>query len=90
MLEFFSTFSHMQPAFAPFSTAAYSNVAFQIISYALETITGKKYENMLADSVINKLGLSNTFYNAPSETLGIIPGTADGTHWYYSLGEENP
>jgi len=45
---------------------------------------------MLNDSVINKLGMSNTFYNAPDESLGIIPGTVESTDWYYSLGEENP
>jgi CubicO group peptidase (beta-lactamase class C family) len=87
--EFFSTFSKLQPAFAPYATAAYSNVAYQILSYALETITGRTYEDMLND-VIKNLGLKNTFYNAPNETKGIIPGTVNSTHWYYSLGEENP
>ncbi|TVY68709.1 Beta-lactamase-like protein sdnR [Lachnellula suecica] len=88
--QFFSTFSRMQPALAPFSTAAYSNVAYQILGYALQTITGKTFESMLTSSVLTPLGLSNTFYNAPTETRGIIPGTVKSTNWYYSLGEENP
>jgi len=79
----------MQPAFAPYATAAYSNVAYQILAYALENITGKTYEDMLND-VMKKLDLTNTYYNAPNDTKGIIPGTVDSTHWYYSLGEENP
>ncbi|TVY39709.1 Beta-lactamase-like protein [Lachnellula occidentalis] len=88
--QFFNILQRFDPAFAPFSTAAYSNIAYQILSYALEAITGKSYEAMLDESIINKLNLKSTFYNAPYEAVGIIPGTVKSTNWYYSLGEENP
>ena len=82
--------ARFDPAFAPFATPAYSNIAYQILAYALEAITGKVFEDMITDSVFYELGLSHTFYNAPDASLGIIPGTAESTNWYYSLGEENP
>ncbi|TVY40923.1 Beta-lactamase-like protein [Lachnellula subtilissima] len=88
--QFFNVLQRFDPAFAPFGTAAYSNIAYQILSYALEAITGKSFEAMLDESIINRLGLQRTFYNAPYESIGIIPGTVKSTNWYYSLGEENP
>ncbi|TVY91986.1 Beta-lactamase-like protein, partial [Lachnellula willkommii] len=88
--QFFNILQRFDPAFAPYGTAAYSNIAYQILSYALEAITGKGFEQMLDESIITRLGLQSTFYNAPYESVGIIPGTVKSTNWYYSLGEENP
>ncbi|KAI0869028.1 beta-lactamase/transpeptidase-like protein [Hypoxylon argillaceum] len=75
------------PSFAPSTTPAYSNVAFQLLGYALETITGKTFESLLKETVTGPLGLNNTFLRAPEHARGIIPGDPDQTGWSFDLGE---
>ncbi|KAI1172666.1 beta-lactamase/transpeptidase-like protein [Nemania sp. FL0916] len=85
--QFFSGIEKFYPSFAPFTSPAYSNVGFQLLGYALETITGKTFESLLKDTVLSPLGLNNTFLRAPDRARGIIPGTPDQTGWTFDLGE---
>lgn len=80
----------MLPAFASGETPAYSNIAFQIFSYALEGITGKSFQSSVEDGVLKPLNLSSTFYTTPNDTLGVIPGSWKDTQWAVQLGEETP
>jgi CubicO group peptidase (beta-lactamase class C family) len=80
----------MYPSYAAWQTATYSNVAYQLLAYALENITGKKYTDILNDRVIKPLGLKRTFYEKPPDSLGVIPGTEKETYWGVSLGEASP
>ncbi|KAI0134917.1 beta-lactamase/transpeptidase-like protein [Daldinia grandis] len=85
--QFFNGISLFYPSLAPFQTPAYSNVAFQLLGYALETITGKTFQTLMEESVIKPLGLNNTFLKAPEDSLGIIPGDHDKTGWAFDIGE---
>ncbi|KAH8772939.1 beta-lactamase/transpeptidase-like protein [Hyaloscypha finlandica] len=76
--------------FAPGETPAYSNVAFQILSYALETMTGRSYQTSLQDKLLKPLNLAHTFYTTPNESVGVIPGNPSSTGWTNNLGEESP
>ncbi|KAJ8114270.1 hypothetical protein ONZ43_g4943 [Nemania bipapillata] len=85
--QFFNGIERFYPSLAPFTSPAYSNVAFQLLGYALETITGKTFDILLKDTVIGPLGLNNTFLRAPEHARGIIPGDPDQTGWSFDLGE---
>ncbi|KAI5861567.1 beta-lactamase/transpeptidase-like protein [Durotheca rogersii] len=85
--QFFNGISQFYPSLAPFQSPAYSNVAFQLLGYALETITGKKFETIVEETVIEPLGLNRTFLRAPNDSLGIIPGDYFETGWAYDIGE---
>ncbi|KAJ3566853.1 hypothetical protein NPX13_g6978 [Xylaria arbuscula] len=85
--QFFSGIEKFYPSLPPFTTAAYSNVGFQLLGYALETITGKTYESLLEETILRPLGLNNTFLRAPEHSRGIIPGDPDSTGWSFDLGE---
>ncbi|KAI0466017.1 beta-lactamase/transpeptidase-like protein [Xylaria cf. heliscus] len=85
--QFFSGIEKFYPSLPPFTSAAYSNVGFQLLGYALETITGKPFESLLKETVIGPLGLNNTFLRAPENARGIIPGNPDQTGWSFDLGE---
>ncbi|KAI0150684.1 beta-lactamase/transpeptidase-like protein [Xylariaceae sp. FL1272] len=85
--QFFQGIEGFYPSLAPMTTPAYSNVAFQLLGYALETITGKSFEALLNDTVLAPLGLNNTFLRAPDQARGIIPGDPDETGWTFDLGE---
>ncbi|KAI0101490.1 beta-lactamase/transpeptidase-like protein [Nemania sp. FL0031] len=85
--QFFSGIETFYPSFAPFTSPAYSNVAFQLLGYALETMTGKTFESLLQETVLGPLGLNSTFLRAPERARGIIPGNPDQTGWSFDLGE---
>lgn len=80
----------MYPSYAPWQTPTYSDVAYQLLAYALENITGKNYTSSLNDRVVNPLGLNRTYYDTPPESVGIIPGTVKDTYWAVSLGQGSP
>jgi len=80
----------MYPSYQPWQTATYSNVAYQLLAYALENISGKKYVDILNDRIIKPLGMNRTYYEKPSDSVGVIPGTEKETYWGVSLGEASP
>ncbi|KAI0849509.1 beta-lactamase/transpeptidase-like protein [Daldinia vernicosa] len=87
--KFFSGLAAVPPSFSPSWTAGYSNAGYQILSYALEAITKKRYAEMLQADIIDKLELKNTFYQKPDDKLGVIPqGQED--NWSFSIGEASP
>jgi hypothetical protein len=60
---FLSGLRKSNPSFAPATTTAYSNAAYEVLAFALEKITGKTFETMLelrvyqsTQSPLNKLG----------------------------------
>ena len=89
-IEFFNGLNIMYPSYAPWQTPTYSNVAYQLLAYALENITGKNYTDILNSRVIKPLGLNRTFYDTPPEKYGVIPGSVKDTYWEVSLGQGSP
>lgn len=88
--QFFEGFIQRHPVHAPSISPTYSNVAFQILGYALENITGKSFQTSMEESLFTPLGLENTFYALPPENkTAVIP---DAYAFYYdvSLGDESP
>lgn len=59
--------------FLPADRAAYSNQAFMLTAWAMENITGKSFETILHDSIIDKLHLPNTGLQMPDVSKGILP-----------------
>ncbi|TPX16053.1 uncharacterized protein E0L32_000387 [Thyridium curvatum] len=88
--QFFEGMKHTIPSYPPSQTATYSDLSWLILGYALETITGKKFQDMLENDVLKPLGLEHTFLFAPNETLGAIPSDKSRVQWYYSLGDTAP
>ncbi|KAJ3561950.1 hypothetical protein NPX13_g8749 [Xylaria arbuscula] len=88
--QLFAGLAIIPPSFVPSQTPAYSNLAYQLLAYALEEITGKPFADMLEADILSKLGLNHTYYlQTPDAKLGVIPpGNERG--WNYSLGESSP
>jgi len=80
----------MYPSYSPWQTPTYSNVAYQLLAYALENISGKNFSTILNDRVIKPLNLSRTFYDTPPDKYGVIPGSPKDTYWGVSLGQASP
>ncbi|OTA86915.1 hypothetical protein M434DRAFT_81710 [Hypoxylon sp. CO27-5] len=87
--EFFTGLANVPPSFAPSWTVGYSNMGYQILAYALEAITQKRFPNMVQSDIITKLNLSHTFYQKPDDALGVIPEGHE-EDWGFSIGEASP
>ncbi|EEH11641.1 conserved hypothetical protein [Histoplasma capsulatum G186AR] len=88
--DMFAEFIGRHPVFAPFSTAIYSNVAFDIIGYALEQITNVPFEKSVKRSIIDRLKLKRFGVETPPATWGIIPSDPVTSYWNASVGSGNP
>lgn len=86
--QFFEDFPKRHPVYASSTVPIYSNVAFQILAYALENITGVAFETSVNDSLINSLKLTGSSWTVPtSNASGIIP---DDSIWGFPTGDETP
>ncbi|KAH6850499.1 beta-lactamase/transpeptidase-like protein [Chaetomium sp. MPI-CAGE-AT-0009] len=86
--QLFEGLAKLPPSFAPFTTPAYSDLGFVLLSYVAERITGKTFKSLVTDAVLTPLNLEHTFYDEPVESVSIIPGTKRKTTWGAELGEE--
>jgi CubicO group peptidase (beta-lactamase class C family) len=90
-LEFFDGLTHRPPVYRTATTPVYSNAAFQILAYALEAITGKKFETMLDESILRPLKMSETSLFAPTtQTNGVIPVNETASWWAINMGDLAP
>lgn len=80
-IAFFNNFLERHPVVAPFHTPIYSNMAFQLLAFALENITSTPYEELVS-ATFAELPLNSTTYLAPeTPDSAIIPINAT-TSWY--------
>src|SRR4051794_25674302 len=80
----------MYPSYSPWQTATYSNIAYQLLAYALESISGKKFIDILNDQIIKPLRLNHTYYENAPPSVGILPSSIKDTYWNVSLGDASP
>jgi CubicO group peptidase (beta-lactamase class C family) len=79
-----------QPVFAPFTSPIYSNDAFGVLSFALESIKNKSFTDMM-DNMFDQLGLSQTSYTTPSSDVqGVIPWNVSYSGWDIDEAAGNP
>ena len=80
--------SNEPPVFPVHSKALYSNVAFVLLGYAVENITGLSYEEAVAMYVTKPLGMENTSFKPLSEANMVIP-PVPGNAWQTDLRDYN-
>ncbi|KAI0191898.1 beta-lactamase/transpeptidase-like protein [Astrocystis sublimbata] len=88
--QFFAGLMKLPPAFSPFVTPAYSDIAYVLLGYALEKMTGKPFQQSFEEKLVKPLNLTRTFYTTPEDKLGVIPGNRYGTTWAFNMGNESP
>lgn len=67
----------------------FSNAAFQILSYALENITGRTFKSILADDIFRPLKMTSSSLSTPPTTSqAVVPGDETATGWSVDLGDE--
>ncbi|KAK0100307.1 hypothetical protein ONS95_008265 [Cadophora gregata] len=86
--QFFRGFTQRHPVYAPATGAVYSNVAFQLLAYAVENITGKAFPELVEESLFRPLGLTGSYWDIPKDnSTGVV---IDATVWNLDFGDETP
>lgn len=85
--EFFSVLQNLYPVTPSFHTPIYSNVAFQVLEYALEAMANKPFNEIVQSSVLDPLGMNRTFLQPPqSPENAIIPESEESSWWDVETG----
>ncbi|KAH8881931.1 beta-lactamase/transpeptidase-like protein, partial [Thozetella sp. PMI_491] len=87
------TFGHLlkqYPIFATSHSPAYSNIAYTILAYALEKITGEDMESLMTETIVQLLGLGHSSYSKVPSSGGVIPGDLTQSGWAWDIGADNP
>ncbi|KAL7265838.1 hypothetical protein RUND412_011635, partial [Rhizina undulata] len=79
--QFFEGFKARSPVFYPSDQASYSNAAFAILGYAIESITGKSYGQLLQDEIFAPLDMTRSSIQKPEDSEGIIPYGLNDWAW---------
>ncbi|KAL1595836.1 hypothetical protein SLS60_009526 [Paraconiothyrium brasiliense] len=86
--EFLTTLLKTRTTYLPNTTPGYSNSAFVLIGYIIETITGTTFNSALETRLLKPLGLSRTFATTPEDsTIGAIIKNATVSGWDIDLSE---
>ncbi|KAL2193853.1 beta-lactamase/transpeptidase-like protein [Corynascus similis CBS 632.67] len=86
---FFANFGKRPPAQVPFSAqTVYSNVAFAILSFAVETIAKQPFADYVSKEIWKRTNMARTFATQPNASLAFIP--VDDIWWPADLGFEGP
>ena len=76
------------PIAAPNTRPVYSNIAFTIVAYAVEALTGKNYTEQLRDFLTGPLGMKSTIPSPGIDELAVIPPMENT--WGSDYGEYAP
>ncbi|XWW96103.1 hypothetical protein V2A60_004073 [Cordyceps javanica] len=86
-IEFFEGFLARHPVVLPCTTPVYSNAAFRILAYILESFAKKPFQDVITESVFRPLGLGRSATVRPQQhSVGVIPAGDSG--WFRSIGNE--
>ncbi|KAB8259300.1 beta-lactamase/transpeptidase-like protein [Aspergillus pseudonomiae] len=84
--ETLGALAHIPPVAPPGVTPIYSNVAFQILGYIIEKVTGQPFNDVLKSRILHPLALTNTSLHTPSRnSAGIIPTDPKTSGWALAM-----
>ncbi len=82
--ELIEVFKDQPMDFLPGEKYAYNNSGYVLLGHIIEQVTGKSYEDVLIEKIINPLGLKNTHYGNAAK---IIPKRVSG--YQFGMGLKN-
>lgn len=88
--EMISQLLEQHPIFPTAYSPAYSNVAYALLSFAQEAITGTPVSEAISTNVFAALNMTSSSYNTPPSSGGVIPVNASASGWGLDLGETAP
>lgn len=86
LVEIIDGLTKRPPSFEPNYKASYSNMAFVLLGFALENMTGLGYADIVRSNIFDPLGMKRATLAKPPDTEGVIPSllndwnTDEGTY----------
>ncbi len=74
------------PLAPPYRTPNYSNMAFQLLAYAVENITGTPFPDLVTEQILKPLSLNRTFLSHPGNDTNAVVYNG----WDADFGDESP
>ena len=91
LLEFLEGVITHPPAFPSYTTPAYSNLAYAILGFAYETITGRTLDEGFLDTFQGKLGMTSSTPTYPGSNVdAVIPRNDSYAIFSYDIGNQGP
>ncbi|KAL2125963.1 hypothetical protein VTI74DRAFT_2077 [Chaetomium olivicolor] len=84
--ESFAKIKNIRPVSSSYYTPSYSNMAFQLLGYAVEKITGKSFPSLVEKKLLKPLNLHRTFLTKPINDSNAV--VLDG--WDLEFGDKAP
>ncbi|KAI3321865.1 beta-lactamase/transpeptidase-like protein [Xylariaceae sp. AK1471] len=91
--ELFTYLLKQRPLYPTAHSPVYSNVAFTLLGYAQQAITGTPVSSAISNNIFEALGMSHSSFNVTPTSGGVIPGgnaSAPGVGWSDDLGPISP
>ncbi|KAK1485616.1 hypothetical protein CCUS01_03756 [Colletotrichum cuscutae] len=90
--EFLDAMKNRRPPVYPaFQTPVYSNLGTTLVGMAVEGATGKPFEEVLFESILEPAGMGNTTYGKLPTSLETMFIPANDTEWFnFTLGALDP
>lgn len=63
----------LMPLFAPNARSTYTNIAFELLGLVLSKVSGMSYEEYIATSILNPLGMNATTFVTPPDPVAVLP-----------------
>ena len=90
IVELISQLLKQHPIFPTGHSPAYTNVAFALLGFAQEAITGKAAGDAITTNILQALNMTSSSYSKVPETGGVIPGNASVVGWDWDMGSSSP
>ena len=74
--------------FPPNYKSSYSNIAFILLGFVIETVAAKSYHEALDELILQPLGMQRTTVKKPKDSDGVIPAIKND--WNYIAGAYDP
>lgn len=71
----------LKPLFAPNAKSTYSNVAFELLGLVLAKVTGMPYEEYIASSILDPIGMTATTFATPADSVAVLPKVILPSHF---------
>ncbi|KAI6784647.1 uncharacterized protein J7T54_006693 [Emericellopsis cladophorae] len=88
--EMISLLLKQHPIFSTGHAPAYSNVAYALLGFAQEAITGTPVSNAITTNILAALNMTSSSFETAPASGGVIPGDASAVGWDWDLGTINP
>ena len=82
--QFIDSLAKLPLDFIPGTKFNYSNSNYLILGYIIEQVTGKSFKNYLQENIFKPAGLTNTYYDTPTELISnrVSGYTKDSSKFY--------